>query len=1171
MESDRQPSRQRAGRPRKYATTAAAKEALRHQQREYKKRARSRSQSSTRSASETISESSTTLKQPLPASPQQILPSVISQAVVPSQNQPASIRINNMALQAPAYTLKSTLSAFTANNLILDMDGSTAKSGRSGRFLGSNSSTDVENDMDNDQSEQGDEDILWIGGNIELDEDSEENILQRTSSRLPNNNSSFPRFIGQNDQQIQITSSLAIDIDGILDNNIEDQEMYSGLDGADVNEPEEHTKAEALRVTSQFLVRNLFEFQGCSEDDHREKTLRLREKREEDILPDRGICTIEDLVGITEEAVDRDFKEIFTTGKWTGVDQLPDMSPEVWRLLGRGIGISGQNFDCPPELSLPLSQAYQLLQRDCTPHLWDNQFTISTTFDIDSIMAMPTSLQVANHGIEFNMSPQYIHNIQNDLHIKIHINQIPGQKPVTVRLDKVPHFRLGIIPGLVHLELFVFLPGLYDETRPSNFPTQQQLTRFFDHLLLPALASQTDSHYAQHIPSSYAHAKMNGQAPSAEGLKSRKMSKETNFIHHLPSEYLGNVWDYIMDHVGDPGFHDFGNIVLFLCGKNLKTRFKKATPLDCFSNFLHCLKHTLDLRYLEKETTWIDFGKEVVHPAMGIPNQPIEGNNCCLRSYKARIRNVIKLEKGGIQCAHYPWALTSESSNMTIVPTGRNAMRLAGLAYSQYYTSTKEIFDAGKIYPFMNDGIEAIAIDPRLTKAFQLAGGATVVNPEQVHRAYLASRDRTLQGLADSTWKSFGVREEHRVTVELLERITQELQKPQWYAKCTKLKDYPAVSPWFTISTMSVLDFLRFNLVRFLLPLEYLVAKSEGQEIGWETTKIMVMLIRSAKWCYRASPLQREAGLWRKKITVKSNGEEKEKLGMDFEGMMKVANYGWFGEGRIDWNTWTFTPSTSERMLFNNNALFQSFTARWPQVKSAREVYLALDSLRSPLQKTSSRNGILLARQYMNMQCIMMYRAYVWDFFQNDMVFDSQEDRAECLKGNISLCHKNLLERADPIKFQWKIIEPRTKSQKCVLNQVALIWGFDDEVQRGEWADQRPFRQLFQYCYGVLKESVGQIIADSWKQRFTTVFLKYTWTFPRTTTHHFILKDPKDQKAEKRYNWTTVVHQHVDEVRQQINWHKKELWKFGHENDYLQDEPSRFSILSLEDVCVALR
>ncbi|KAF8535275.1 hypothetical protein BDD12DRAFT_893466 [Trichophaea hybrida] len=369
-------------------------------------------------------------------------------------------------------------------------------------------------------------------------------------------------------------------------------------------------------------------------------------------------------------------------------------------------------------------------------------------FDIESIMAMPTSLQVANDGIEINMSPQYIHNMQNDPHITIYINQIPGPKPVTVRLHKVPHFRLGIIPGLVHLELFVFLSGLYDETRPSNFPTQQQLTRFFYHLLLPALASQPDSHYAQHTLSSYAHAKMNRQAASAEGLKSRKMSKETNFIHHLPSEYLGNVWDHIMEHVGDPSLHDFGNIVLFLCGNNFKTRFKTAVPLNCFSNFHHCLKYTLDLRYLEKETIWIHFGKEVypcrqaIYPSLA---------RLLFEIPHSQNRQSIKLEKGVIDCVHYPWALTSESNNMTIVPTGRNAMGLAGLAYSQYYTSTKDIFDADTIYPHMNDGIEAIAIDPCLTKAFQLAGGATEVNPKQVPCAFLASRDITLQGQADST------------------------------------------------------------------------------------------------------------------------------------------------------------------------------------------------------------------------------------------------------------------------------------------------------------------------------------------------------------------------------------------------------------------------------------
>jgi hypothetical protein len=36
------------------------------------------------------------------------------------------------------------------------------------------------------------------------------------------------------------------------------------------------------------------------------------------------------LVDITEEAVDRDFKETFTTKKFTSDNFLPDMCPAIW-------------------------------------------------------------------------------------------------------------------------------------------------------------------------------------------------------------------------------------------------------------------------------------------------------------------------------------------------------------------------------------------------------------------------------------------------------------------------------------------------------------------------------------------------------------------------------------------------------------------------------------------------------------------------------------------------------------------------------------------------------------------------------------------------------------------------------------------------------------------------
>jgi hypothetical protein len=47
------------------------------------------------------------------------------------------------------------------------------------------------------------------------------------------------------------------------------------------------------------------------------------------MLPDWR-STMKTLVDITEEAVDRDFKEIFITKKYSSVNFLPDMCPEIW-------------------------------------------------------------------------------------------------------------------------------------------------------------------------------------------------------------------------------------------------------------------------------------------------------------------------------------------------------------------------------------------------------------------------------------------------------------------------------------------------------------------------------------------------------------------------------------------------------------------------------------------------------------------------------------------------------------------------------------------------------------------------------------------------------------------------------------------------------------------------
>jgi len=98
---------------------------------------------------------------------------------------------------------------------------------------------------------------------------------------------------------------------------------------------------------------------------------------------------------------------------------------------------------------------------------------------------------------------------------------------------------------------------------------------------------------------------------------------------------------------------------------------------------------------------------------------------------------------------------------MNLTPNQMNLFRRGGLIYSQLYASNEEIFDAAKTFPFDNPALEALAVDPYLTKATQMVVGGRGINLGKVGQSYLRSRDRILQILQTSMGKSYGVREEH--------------------------------------------------------------------------------------------------------------------------------------------------------------------------------------------------------------------------------------------------------------------------------------------------------------------------------------------------------------------------------------------------------------------------
>lgn len=59
------------------------------------------------------------------------------------------------------------------------------------------------------------------------------------------------------------------------------------------------------------------------------------------------------------------------------------------------------------------------------------------------------------------------------------------------------------------------------------------------------------------------------------------------------------------------------------------------------------------------------------------------------------------------------------------------------ILYCQPYNSVKEIFTAGKIYPFSNLTLDTLAVSPGLVRASQRVGGAVSHKPLDLLRTYL--------------------------------------------------------------------------------------------------------------------------------------------------------------------------------------------------------------------------------------------------------------------------------------------------------------------------------------------------------------------------------------------------------------------------------------------------
>ncbi|KAF4953067.1 hypothetical protein FSARC_12483 [Fusarium sarcochroum] len=340
------------------------------------------------------------------------------------------------------------------------------------------------------------------------------------------------------------------------------------------------------------------------------------------------------------------------------------------------------------------------------------------------------------------------------------------------------------------------------------------------------------------------------------------------FFHicHVPMTSIGlqQLWDHVLAAVCQPGLQDFRDPELFIQAKGTKLLFKypdaPSDLLAVMNSFDDKLHGILDFSHICSDRLYIDVGKETCPIPNGVPSpEPwiYLWRRCCIRHHLSQLYDG-SIPKSGQNFYHE--SMLRDAGGMTTLTPVRSRLRRGGILYGQMYSLTKQIVDAARTYPFQNPDLRLLALDPQLRNGMQSIGGKPASGKNITDRAYLASKRRCHYGLTDSKQRSFGVREEYRISWVLFQSILAVLRSLTPKARFTYL---PGPPPYlWTVRTPIFVDYVWRNINKFITGFELVRAQCSGGLTTWEQTKLMDMFLRCLRVAVGGYDYSREGALW---------------------------------------------------------------------------------------------------------------------------------------------------------------------------------------------------------------------------------------------------------------------------------------------------------------------
>ncbi|KAF7441634.1 hypothetical protein A1F99_140680 [Pyrenophora tritici-repentis] len=749
-------------------------------------------------------------------------------------------------------------------------------------------------------------------------------------------------------------------------------------------------------------------------------------------------------------------------------------------------------------------------------------------FDVDSVCCFPSSLAFARNGIDWHPQAHPILNLDADIHFSLIVSAYNSRGDLVTRtlpLHKIPHYCFGSVAGSTKsLRLFIFFPELHLESQyeHTTYLSKQDQQLWLDAVLLPAIGKTVnDSTLVSYLPVSEDNASKGVTAASAEKSKRKESAREQLLEYRLQHQYLDPLWTAILDRIAEnPGLDRFNNATLFVHAKNTK------------------LAHMTNDLTAARDRTFVDIAKTITSEDYAYPYEAVPDGfeaetylwkRCCLESY-ARTR--VKLlengnrARGSPRVTTYPWATMRDSMGQTLTSMPRGQENMDGLVYSQFYGNIKTPFDDSKVYVFDNQALENLALDPGYARSLQQQGGNVAFSENVCKGAYLHSKGRAFSNLRDNQRKSYGIREEHRVSLTMMDDICEQWREWDLYDDSIDDADQPL--PYYIVPSPELFSFLYAQINKYCFLFEHTLAHT-ARTYSLPETMVMVIALRALRFCYGSSLLARESLLYKDRWEQTRGRDVVVKEGLGMRETMERCGLGWFLP-KFSWATRRLAQPHGDNMLVGNLLMHAEYKRRWRAVKDLRDVFVRFNQATGWYQQYDVQQHPWLLKkwlEYLHVLCLEQFDADVWT-----TMLAAHKRRPElsaaALKqdGNVAFCYKGMKRMfTDEGVVAPPHIVTGNKMRFSKLDQLLdFLFLWDDNQERQGWG-ARPYRLILQKSFEFIESQLGYRRASRWLDEFFYLVQLTHWMLPYPSNKSLIMstKESHSKGLRGRMMWFSAV------------------------------------------------